>query len=95
MRMLCGDSPTQDYENFMLETINILEKHKVKGIAVVAFIDDPNSEALTAYWNMGCIEKSYAATHIQSDAVDELVMANMDRYLRLIQGENDDFPEEE
>ena len=85
MRLLMGDSPTQDYDNFMLETLNVLERYKVKGLAVVAFIDDPNSEALTAYWQCGCIKKSYAATHIQSDAVDELVMYNMDRYLKHVE----------
>lgn len=78
MRMIIGDSPPEDYESFMLETMELLSKGKVKSLAIVAFTDE---DVKTAYWKMQCMDKAYAAVNIQSDYIDELIMVNRDRYL--------------
>lgn len=87
MKTLIGDTPNKDYETFLLETMDLLGEYKeVKSVAVVAFTD---REVVTAYHKMCCMDKAYAAVNIQSDYIDDLMMANRDRYLNADSDENE------
>ena len=87
MKMLIGDTPNQDYEDFLLQTMELLTTEKVKSMAVVVFTE---GEALTGYWRMGCMDKAYAAANIQADSVDEMIRVNKERYFNNESEENSD-----
>lgn len=68
---------SQKYTDFISEGLNELEKHNVKGIALVAICDDEN---LTGYWNMNLHKKLTAENEIRFDVMDTFLKANKDRY---------------
>ena len=39
MKMLIGDTPNQDYEDFLLQTMELLTTENVKSMAVVVFTE--------------------------------------------------------
>lgn len=76
-----SNGPAKDYEKFMLETIENLSKYQVKGLAIVALVEElEEAEAVTGYWHMGPSRKATAAYNIHMDAVDDMIIANIDRY---------------
>ena len=71
----------QPYQKFMLEALKLFEQHNIKGIAIVALCDEDNKEfSLDNYWNMSLRDKEHAESCIRYDAIDQVIMANADRY---------------
>lgn len=77
------DFPGDDYNAFLDNTAKVLSEYNIKGIAVVALLDNDDT-VLTGYWNMGQVEKSYAAVHIQADAISQMIENNIDKYIEFI-----------
>lgn len=77
MVVIISDKQQQEYTGFMAETLTLFEQENIKGIAIVALTDN---ETLTGYWNMNLKDKATAENEIRYDVIDQLIMANKDRY---------------
>lgn len=65
-----ADRPMKDYEKFLLDLINSAEGCKIRGLAVVALLEEPvegGGDAMTAYYDMSFRDRCFAASLIQSD----------------------------
>jgi len=80
MTVIVSDKGTQKFNPFMADTIERLNENKVKGIAISAICADGNT--ITGYWNMSLQDKAIAETAIHYDCIDQLIMANRDRYFK-------------
>lgn len=67
------------YNAFIAECLDAVEEYPIKGIALVVLTEE--AETLTAYWNMDVEDKGIAEMHIRSDFIDQLVEANMQKYM--------------
>lgn len=87
--MLLSDRPQKNYEAFLLEGLEELRKHTVRGLAVVALLepDEEGEAVLTGYFNMSLQDKELAAANIQADVVDGILRANIKRYLEELEDE--------
>ena len=64
----------------------------VGGIALVALLEEPDedgADALTAYFHLGLRGKEEAAANIQADVTEGIVRANLRRYLRELEEEDE------
>lgn len=77
--LLISGTPGKDYERFAVEALCKLRDHKVKSI-VLAALTEGEGKAVTGYWNAGPGERAELAAHIQADAIDAMILANIDRY---------------
>lgn len=87
---ILSDKPFEDYISFVTETLQILSGEKVKGLAVVALLEEPDAggaDVLTGYYNMNLQDKQTAASNIQADVTDGIIRANMRRYLEEMEQE--------
>lgn len=90
---ILSDKPFEDYISFVTETLQILSAKKVRGLAIVALLDEADedgADVLTGYYNMPLQDKQAAASHIQADVTDGIVRANMRRYLEELEQEDDE-----
>jgi anaerobic selenocysteine-containing dehydrogenase len=71
---------TTPFSNWLAESVDKLANEKVQGIALVALCAD--GQAMTAYWNMGMQDKANAESQIRYDCIDQMILANKDRYFR-------------
>ena len=88
---ILSDKPFEDYISFVTETLQILSAKKVRGLAIVALLDEADedgADVLTGYYNMCLKDKQTAASHIQADVTDGIVRANMRRYLEELEQED-------
>lgn len=88
---ILSDKPFEDYISFVTETLQILSAKKVRGLAIVALLDEADedrADVLTGYYNMPLQDKQAAASHIQADVTDGIVRANMRRYLEELEQED-------
>ena len=88
---ILSDKPFEDYISFVTETLQILSAKKVRGLAIVALLDEADeygSDVLTGYYNMPLQDTQTAASHIQADVTDGIVRANMRRYLEELEQED-------
>ena len=68
----------KNYDEWLLETVEVLRKNKIKSIAIVALLKD--NTAITGYYNMGINEKVITKNEINFDIIDDFLIANKDRY---------------
>lgn len=68
----------QAYDEWMTYVSNMLAMHNVKGVAIVALIDEGGT--FTGYWNMTLNDKLWAKEEINFDAIDEFLKNNAERY---------------
>lgn len=88
---ILSDKSFEDYIPFVAETLQILSAKKVRGLAIVALLDEADedgADVLTGYYNMPLQDKQTAASHIQADVTDGIVRANMRRYLEELEQED-------
>lgn len=88
---IISDKPFEDYISFVTETLQIISHQKVRGLAVVVMLEEPDEEGadvLTGYYNMNLQDKQAAASNIQADVTDGLVRANLRRYLEELEQED-------
>lgn len=71
-------SKDKDYNGFMRETLDELEQHKVKGIALVALLEDHH---MSGYWNMDLYDILEAENVMRFEALDRFILANRERYV--------------
>lgn len=64
------------WADWMAETLAHLSQDQAKNIAVAALL--PDDQAVTGYFNMSAADKAVIATHIQADAMLDVVKANGD-----------------
>lgn len=60
---ILSDKPFEDYISFVTETLQILSSKKVRGLAIVALLEEPDedgADALTGYYNMPLQDKQTA-----------------------------------
>jgi len=63
------------YAPWLEDTVRIMSEHKIKSVALAAILDD-EGEILTAYYMAGMADKAVMATHINADALYDMVIAN-------------------
>lgn len=85
--IIVSDSTQCGYEGFIADALEELADYKVKGLALVALVDNAETVAVKAYWNMSVTQRAYAATHIKNDVFDGIVLANLDRYRGMMENE--------
>lgn len=89
---ILSDKPFEDYISFMTETLQVLSSCKVHGLAIVALLEEPDedgADVLTGYYNMDLLDKQEAAANIQMDVADGFIRANLRRYLKELEQEDD------
>lgn len=65
-----ADRPLKEHEKFLLDLINGAEGCKIRGLAVVALLEEPmegGGDAMTAYYDMSFRDRCFAASLIKSD----------------------------
>ena len=75
---ILSDKPFEDYISFVTETLQILSSKKVRGLAIVALLEEPDedgADVLTGYYNMPLQDKQTAASNIQADVTDGIIRA--------------------
>ena len=75
---IVSDKPLGKRERFVQEMLNVLDELGAENIAVVARLSA--GEVLTAYFNMDLQDKQLATKQIDMDIMDEMIMANRERY---------------
>lgn len=83
--ILVSDRPAEGFAEFLLEAANELSKYKVKGLAVVALLDQPPEEdisSMTGYWHMSLRDKEMAAADIQADVTADIIRTNLKAFLQ-------------
>lgn len=92
-QILLSDGPIEGWASFLAENIQKLEKSKVRAIALVALLEEPDedgADVLTGYYGMSLQDKQTAASNIQADVTDGLVRANFRRYLEELENQEDE-----
>lgn len=67
---LLSDRPAKDYESFFVDLMHSLDKYRIRGVAVVAVLEEPTADggdAITGYHNMCLRDRQLAASLIQED----------------------------
>ena len=80
---LLSTEPAKEYENFLLDCMDNLKEYRVRGLAIAAVVVDPESGeelAVTGYWHLAAPGKMRIAGEIQMDAIDDMILSNIDRY---------------
>lgn len=87
--ILVSDKPLEGYEQFLTGALDELRKHRVLGLAMVAFLEpeENGDDILTGYYRLNLRGKQKAAMQIQADVTDGIVRANVQRYLEEIERE--------
>ncbi|MCI5929317.1 MAG: hypothetical protein MRZ73_12430 [Pseudoflavonifractor capillosus] len=90
--ILVSDKPLEGYEQFLTGALDELRKHRVLGLAMVAFLEPEESgdDILTGYYGLNLRGKQEAAMQIQADVTDGIVRANVQRYLEEIEREREE-----
>lgn len=76
---IVSDKPLGKRETFVQEMLNALDEQNAQNIAMVARL--PGGNVMTAYFNMDLQDKQLASAQIDLDVMDDMFMANRDRYL--------------
>ena len=82
--VLMSSERERDYEPFLLESMENLREYSVKGLALAAIVTEPESGeqlAVTGYWHLSASGKKRIAGEIDMDAIDDMILTNIDRYL--------------
>lgn len=69
---LISDRPVNDYEAFFVDLMHGLDKHKIRSVAVVAVLEEPEADggdAIVGYHAMGMRDQQLAASLIEADIV--------------------------
>lgn len=91
--ILVSDKPAEGFAEFLLEAANELSKYKVRGLAVVALLDQTPEEdvsSMTGYWHMNLRDKEMAASDIQADVTADIIRANIRAFLQEEREREDD-----
>lgn len=76
MIQLIGNRPAQEYEKWLLDLMNGAEGSKIRGVVVVAILEEPlpgGGDAMVAYFNVNRQERYYASDLIREDIVVDIV----------------------
>ncbi|PWL41390.1 MAG: hypothetical protein DBY45_10270 [Clostridiales bacterium] len=74
--IIFSDDMAQPYSEFITDALHKFAEYKVQKIAIVGILDD--NQAYCGYYKMGVFDKMMAAEHIKSDALMEMIIANID-----------------
>ena len=80
---LLSTEQAREYEPFLLDCLDNLKGYRVRGLAIAAIVDEPVSGeelAVTGYWHLSASGKKRVAGEIDMDAVDDMILTNIDRY---------------
>ena len=93
--ILVSDKPLEGHEQFLTEALEELRKHRVLGLAMVAFLEpeEDGDDILTGYYGLDLRGKQEAAIQIQADVTDGIIRANMKRYMEEIEREREEEEE--
>lgn len=76
--VILSDQMVKEYSPFVTDTLAHLAQEEVTGITIFAKLK--SGATMTGYWNINMQEKVEAAGTIYSEAIDEMIIANIDRY---------------
>lgn len=80
--MIIADRPLKDYEQFIQEGLQTLSCYDVRGIAVVAVLEGADDgKMFTGYHNLSLLDKEAVVESIRDDCTEELIRANLHRWL--------------
>lgn len=78
---IISDKQPKEYSGWLAESLEALEEVEVKGLALIALVNDENASAYTAYWRMNLANRAQAEIHLRYDVMDAFISANIDRWL--------------
>lgn len=78
---IISDTQPKEYSGWLTESLEALEDVEVKGLALIALVNDENASAYTAYWHMNLADKAQAEQHLHYDVMDTFISANINRWL--------------
>ncbi len=88
--IIMSDQMVKPYSQFITDALQQLANSGINKIAVVGLADD--GTALTGYYGMDTMDIAATAQHLQFDAIDKFIYANLERYSGMLEEyENDDF----
>lgn len=70
---LTSNKPLQEWQAGIVELLEALSDHKVRCVAVVALLDDEDSDSMTAYCDMSLRDKQMAAAIIHQDVTHQIM----------------------
>ena len=85
----------EDWEQFMLDNIRALHGEKLRTIVMVALPEAHDAPAYTGYFRANTADKYAAIANINADIIDDVLAANIGRYLADLDYEPDDDDEGE
>lgn len=89
--ILMTGQPLEGWEEWLMKSLQEMCNHDITGLALVALTDkSEDSAALTAYYNMGAVDKQMAADHIQADVVADIVKMNLRQWLQEMEEQDDE-----
>lgn len=95
--IVVSDAPPEEWQSFVTETMQAASGKKVRGVAVVYLLAEPDEDGatvLTGYFNTSVEDKAYAAAHIQADVVDGIARANIRDWMDRMERDREEGEEE-
>lgn len=80
---LLSTEPAREYDAFLLDCMDNLREFRVRGIAISAIVVEQESGeevTVTGYWHLSAAGKKRISGEIDLDAVDDMILSNIDRY---------------
>lgn len=88
---LMSDKPVDEWASFLMETVQMLEKRNVRGVAVVALLrqeTEKDDQALIGYHNMELEDKEEAISLMKRDVIKKIVKENLKEWLKEMEGDD-------
>ena len=88
---LMSDKPVDEWASFLIETVQMLEKRNVRGVAVVALLrqeTEKNDQAFIGYHNMALEDREEAISLMKRDVIKKIVKENLKEWLKEMEGDD-------
>ena len=92
--IMISDRTVKDYEAFFLDMMNGLDKHKIRGVTVVAVLEEPaanGGDAVVGYHAMSMRDRQLAASLIQEDITYKIAQDAVRDMLDLTEPEEEEY----
>ncbi len=87
---LASDKPVEEWASFLIETVQMLEKRKVRCVAVVALLrqeTEKDDQAIIGYHNMALEDKEEVISLVKRDVIRKIVRENLEEWLKELEGD--------
>ena len=91
---LISDRPVNDYEAFFLDLMHGMDKYKIRGVAVVAVLEEPaanGGDAIVGYHAMSLRDRQLAASLIDADITYKIAQDAVRDMLDLTEPDEEEY----